>query len=352
VVKKGIAAAVFVLLVASFAVGQTQAANAKGHTNVPTGDKAVQTVNSTPEIPRFYAESRQIIVEAEVWIKAYKKSTTDRSLAPNDSLSPVDQDVLRRLPLPARGLTAKDFHVFDNGAEQSLNYFKQADFPAVDTTNQWRFVPTPHGTWGTLLSGLALEVPSATYLIGYVPPGIRPGECRTIKVVAQDHDVQLNRNRYCALNSSDSQENDPLEGTKLGKRMRSFANSSAHGSIKVSMQAFAFWSSGVLSLSTEGSLTGNAPVLPVTDYTYVVEVHDSKARATVQIATKLDLPTKLWHFPCANDHAALQVLGIAYKVNGDVAGQFFGTSPCRGLPTFLTKPLKPYLLPDSFRHAD
>ena len=307
----------------------------------PTGDKALQTVNPPPEIPRFYAESRQVIVEAEVWDKTYNKG--DRPWIGDESLRPAEKDALRGLPPPARGLTLKDFHVFDNGAEQSINYFKEADFPAVDITNRWWFVPTPDGTWGSFenLNSWTVAFPSATYLIGYVPPAIKPGECRTIKVVVEGHEVGGNRNQYCAPSGSESPDIEMLAGKKLGTRMRKFATSAARGSIKVSTQAFAFWSSGVLRLATGASPTGSTATLPATDYTYMVEVHDSKAPTTVQIAAEFDFPEKLWYYPWQRD-AALYVLVIVYKTDGGVAGQFADTFPHRPLSTFFTKPLKQY----------
>ncbi len=85
----------------------------------------------------FYAHARQVIIEADVWDKALKKG--EHPWTGDEALDTGDKSYLRQLPPAARGLTAKDFHVFDNGAEQSINYFKEADFPAVDMTNQWYF---------------------------------------------------------------------------------------------------------------------------------------------------------------------------------------------------------------------
>ena len=32
------------------------------------------------------------------------------------------------MPPVTQGLSAKDFHIFDNGAEQKINYLKESDF--------------------------------------------------------------------------------------------------------------------------------------------------------------------------------------------------------------------------------
>ena len=103
------------------------------------------------------------------------------------------------MPPAAKGLTAGDFHVFDNGVEQRINYFKEADFPAVaSTTEYWRFDLNTHGMWGILLTGSGVPyAPSATYLIGYVPPALRPGECRAIQIVVPNHYIWTNRKEYC-----------------------------------------------------------------------------------------------------------------------------------------------------------
>lgn len=300
----------------------------------PTEHKAVPTVNPATEIPKFYAESRQIIVEAEVWNRTSNKA--DLSSVEHEPLRPDEKDLLRHKPPPARGLKAQDFHLFDNGVQQSINYFKESDFPGVDITGQWRFVPIAQGTWGTLqnFTDSAFEPPSATYLIGYAPPSIRPGECHTIRIVVQHYEVQLNRNQYCSPNSSDSPKNDALEGTELVTRMRKFADSSAHGSINVAMQAFAFWSSGVLSLASEGSQRA-APMLGE-DINYVVEVHDSKAPATVQIAANFALPTRKWDYPCSTNDQAIHVLGISTGRMARLRGSL--ATPLRALRSF---PLHP-----------
>ena len=241
------------------------------------------------------------------------------------------KDTLRQLPPVARGLTAKDFHVFDNGAEQSINYLKEADFPAVDMTNQWFFDPTVVGTWGILQPYHSVEDPSAKYLIGYVPAAIQPGECRNVKVVVKDHITETNRSEYCYSPRNDI---DVIAGTKLGEKMRDFASSPARGSFRMSVQAFTFWSSGVLGLTTE-SAAGETATTPGNDFTYVVEVHDSKAPATVQISLGFDLPERVWYFPC-RESDAIYVLGIVKKTNGQPAGQFADTYNCLGSLIALT----------------
>jgi hypothetical protein len=119
---------------------------------------------------------------------------------------------------------------------------------------------------------------------------------------------------------------------KLGAKMRDFASSPARGSFKMSVQAFTFWSSGVLDLTTKGP-GGGTVATPGNDFTYVVEVHDSKAPATVQISLGFDPPERGWYFPCQKSDA-IYVLGIVKKTNGQPAGQFADTYSCLGSQKF------------------
>jgi hypothetical protein len=306
-----------------------------------SGDQASQTANSTNGIPTFYADARQVIVEAEVWKPVDKKDADDASWLPQRALEGLPnggadlRKVLKQMPTPAPGLAANEFHVFDNGLEQRINYFKEADFAAIGSTGRWILYPTTHGIWGTLQPGGAGigELPSATYLIGYVPPALQPGECRTIQIVSENHYVLLNRKQYCALKNSDP-------ATMLEKRleagMQSFANSTAQGSIKVSVNAFTFWSSGVLTLVTATA----SNTAPASDFTYVVEVQDSKAPAAVQIAMEFTLPKPVWDYPCRRNNTAVHVLGMIYRTDRELSGQFTDTFACQMVTTPMTQALK------------
>ena len=271
--------------------------------------------NSTTGIPTFHAHARQVIVEADVWKPVDKKHpdadwVPERAVAGAPDGAGKPRKVLRLMPPPAQGLTAKDFRVFDNGAEQEINYFRGADFPAVGTTaGLWRFAPTTSGNWGTLLFGSGVPyAPSATYMIErrllqqLTPENAWKGYtniCRSSPCMV------ANRKEYCPMKNSEPVTT--LE-TKLRARMQEFASSSAPGTIKVSALALAFWSSGVLSLARQVPSTEVSSPSPGTDFTYVVEVHDSKAPTTVQIATQFTLPYLLWNAPCPKN-AAIYVLG-------------------------------------------
>ncbi len=191
--------------------------------------------------------------------------------------------------------------------------------PCGRSLSKWFFFPRIRGTWGDVFFQLicGLQRTTATYTIGYIPPPLQSVDCHTIRVVAGDDDVVLNRARYCNTDEGDMAT---VEGRKLAAQMENFARSTSRGSIKVSSRPFVFWSSRVLSLMRDNpASTGSAPASAAANYTYVVVVHDSRAPATVQIATEYELGTKQWDYPCPNDHAAIYVFGVVYKANGEVA---------------------------------
>ncbi len=65
----------------------------------PSGDKTPQTTNSATGIPTFYANSRQVIVEAEVWDKT-RKNGDDSGIDP--ALPPAERAALRLVPPPTQ----------------------------------------------------------------------------------------------------------------------------------------------------------------------------------------------------------------------------------------------------------
>jgi hypothetical protein len=311
-------------------------------TNAPSAD------DSTGAIPTFYSQSGQMILEAEVWDKTSQKGSTEGGGTELiGHLRSSQKDTLKHLPAPATRLEAADFHVFDNSVEQKINYFNEADFPAADVTHQWWFVPTSNGTWGTPLTQSSDLMPaSATYLIGYIPPPLRPGDCHNITVVVDRHEVQVNRNRYCA--PAGPQTDGLHQGTKFDAKMLRVAASSRQSVIDVSLQAFVFWSSGVLSLVNEPS-TDRSVKSQTAAFSYRIEVHDAKAPAAVQIAAQFGLPTKRWDYPCKSADA-IHVLVVAYNKSNEVSGWVRDTDTCNSAVNYGTKGWHPdfILAPNRF----
>jgi hypothetical protein len=333
VAVKIVAAVVVLLLMARSGVAQDAASRQGSSASESTAQskslpesKSPQTDESTTEIPMFHAQSRQVIVEAEVWEKNNGKNRTGHISGDSKALRGYQQGDSRMFPPPARGLTAAIFHVFDNGTAQAINYFREEDFATVDITNQWVFFPTVSGTWGYstshALSGF--DPATATYLIGYIPPPLKPGECHTIRVVADNQDVVwLNRPQYCAADASDAKKE-----VELRSRMERVLNSEDHQSDKVHIQASVFWASGVLALAGEAQQPTNTTAQPANAFTYVVEVHDSKAPAGVHISTSFNLFPWAWN--CREDERKeLHILGAIHDMHGQIAGQFADRYTCR-----------------------
>lgn len=189
---KLLTAAIFLLIATRWIEAQTPAPKANTQDGAPEAAEAIKSANSTAGIPTFYSHARQVLVETEVWNHVDKTGGDDLSWLPQLSVSaPPDygQQVVKtlkglHLPPPARGLTANDFHIFDNGVEQRLNYFKETDFSAVwGLTTQWRFRPTTNGIWGFPILPMfgSAYGESATYLIGYVPRCFNPASAAAFR---------------------------------------------------------------------------------------------------------------------------------------------------------------------------
>jgi hypothetical protein len=280
--------------------------------------------SSTPGEIRSYQPPGEVILEAQVWPKRHKRV---KHLWVANLNGPFDSnDVLRQLPRPVLDLTANEFHVFDNGVEQTVNYFRQAGSAAADLlSDPWSFIPTHYGTWGALfrLPEPHFDFPPASYLIGYAAPALRPGECHAISISVEGREVVLNRNRYCAISTSEYEN--ASNGTTLSTSPQT-TKSRAGNPLEVSIQAFSFWSSGVLHVGAANSESGN-PRTPTDDYSYSIEEHDSTVPAAVHldIAFNQGLPMR---YPCTANRPQLQVLITASTPSGEIARQVTANYSC------------------------
>lgn len=353
--NRTVASAMVLLAACLTAVGQTNPVPAQSQPPVSGQDDRSQAASPTDGIPTFHSEARLVLITARAWNRAAVKHP-DESLIPADILGRYPPEFLEPLgviryakKLDTR-LAQSDFQVFDNGLEQHINYFKKTVFPLKDETKEervsWRFSPTGHGTWGyppgyffpshesapappgfPPPGRYAFAGPDITYVIGYVPPALEPGKCHDVRVVVENHDVGLDRNQYCATASPRSVDEATREGTDIGTKMRTFAGSEVSGSIKVSARPFAFWSSRVSYFITHNAAGGSTS--PGSDLIFAVEARDSKAPARVQVTVEFVPPKEGWIANC-RQKPALHVLGIAYKENHEIAGQFGDTFSCQG----------------------
>jgi hypothetical protein len=352
--NRTVAIAMIHLIACLTAVGQTTPVQAQPQFPAKARDDRSQSGSTSEGTPTFHSAARLVLITAGVW-----KRTADKQ--PDESLVPTD--ILRRYPPEFLGpwlryakkldtrLTQSDFHAFDNGAEQHISYFKKTVVPLKDETKEerisWRFFPTIHGTWGhppgfffpTHESAppppgypppgrYAFAGGDITYVIGYVPPALEPGKCRDVRMEVENHDVGLDRNQYCAVASSHDIDEATKEGTDVGTKIRTFADSEASGSIKVSARAFAFWSSRVWSLVTQNA-AGESTAPAGSDLSFAVEARTvPKAPARVHVAVEFVPTGNGWTVNCGQKTAALHVLGIAYKENHQIAGQLGETFTC------------------------
>ena len=315
--------AVSALVASCLSTAQVQTPNATVQAGSIISNDRSQTDNGTGEIPTFHSHARQVLVTVSV----RKHSAKSAAWVPEEVLKqyPTAAAKLATPPI-TRGLSANDFHIFDNGVEQKINYLQESDSSGRETNEHWFFSAHVRGTWGAFTpSDLALVLPAAIYVIGYIPPASQSSDCHTIRVVAEDNDVMLNRTRYC---NTEESETATVEETKLAEQADLFDKSGKSGSIKVSSRPFVFWSSRVLSLLRDKPETGVGSASTAANYTYVISVHDSRAPATVQIATEYELGMEEWHYPCPSEHLAIYVFGVIHKATGEVAGRFGDSYRC------------------------
>jgi hypothetical protein len=157
------------------------------------------------------------------------------------------------------GLTAKDFHIFEDGVEQKI-LSVSAESWAMTVRDNYRmhseFSLTPAGRWstpgpgGVVMLGLSVlanqflgprvygaDSSRPVYWIAYAPSNPQEEGCGRIKVEVDRPDSRVFAwDRSCAGQSPA----DPLEGTKFGRGMWKKLESRKAGKLKPLLQAGAF----------------------------------------------------------------------------------------------------------------
>ena len=126
------------------------------------------------------------------------------------------------------------------------------------------------------------------YVLGYTPAESTEGSCHTLKVKV-DHGMNVRaRTGYCNVKSTD-----PLAGKPSEKQLETRVTGSAPGTIAASMQAPFFYASP----------------------------------DTARVDVAIDMPADEIKFDKVKGkyHAAMDVLGIAYRPDGNVAARFSDT---------------------------
>ncbi len=169
-------------------------------------------------------------------MKPHHRDTAGHIMEKNEKL--WDQIVVKNL-------TAKDFHLFEDGQEQGIQRVKLeppgfrvvhdnlGKHPETIGTGGgiWAYPDRPaidHSTW--------LALPQ--YVIAYAPPRSVLGSCHQIRVKVQNAKLTVwTRSEYC---NTPHPASDPLNGTELGKKMEAAAGSGTAGAIDVKARAAAF----------------------------------------------------------------------------------------------------------------
>ncbi len=267
-----------------------------------------QDATSPKDIPVFHSESRQVLVGGTVCGGAPR-------------IGEDEPDLFFRCHA-LRGRTRKDFHVFDNGIEQDINYVAEIAWGQDTRFFHWFFNSTGRGTWLTF-GDPSIRRPSAVYLLGYVPAAITTGKCHTVKVSVRGGYMFMGRNRYCNLSNPELSEA-TQESTPLGAEMREFASSSKPGTIEVSVKTYVFRSTGIVQLPLANSVPGDTKVAAPA-FNYVVEARDRKAPARVVVSTEFVSPQIKREYRHRECVLGLYILGMVYAADGKLVAQFGDT---------------------------
>lgn len=171
-------------------------------------------------------------------------------------------------------------------------------FPETGATNQQILAALAEGTGGftifntnDLLSGLEKigREQNEFYLLGYVPPSSTEGSCHVLKVKMNEGGLHVrSRSGYC-----NAKPTNVLEGTPVEKQLEARATGTQAGALHGSLEAPYFYTGPNV--------------------------------ARVDLA--MEIPTKDVQFNKEKGkyHAALNVLGMAYKPDGSVGAKFSDT---------------------------
>jgi len=170
-------------------------------------------------------------------------------------------------------------------------------FPESASDNQQVLYMLAEGTGGfvivntnDLLGGLEKigQEQNQYYILGYTPPESAEGACHSLRVKV-DHGYTVRaRTGYCNVKSPDM-----LSGKPAEKQLETRVNGTAPGTVAASMQAPFFYTSPDI--------------------------------ARVAVAVEIPAPTLKFQKVKGKFHATMDVLGIAYRPNGDIAARFSDT---------------------------
>jgi hypothetical protein len=197
-----------------------------------------------------------------------------------------------------RDLAADKFHVFVDAKEQKIQSVMVEAWGIEVRDNSGRHAEwsrTPAGAWSTTdLPGTEGILAPPLYNIAFVPPLPERVGCHSVKIAVDRRNALVYaRDEYC-----DGQSPwDILTGTAFGNRIESDLASAAHAEILLSLQA------GFFRWATD--------------------------KVLVHVA--LEFPWRSLHREWKSDwslHAAIGVLGLIYKKDGNLAARFSDFGCC------------------------
>lgn len=211
-------------------------------------------------------------------------------LPPTQPYLPNDCDVTE-----VQDLSAKDFRLFQDGAEQQIVRMDSGAWWTLVRDNfGWHMQSsdTPRAIWSLSELGAIKRVPVINrnfHVLAYVPPSSAASGCHSIRVeVDRSKLLVFARNQYCAGQTP----SDPLYGTGEGKKLERDLASDKRGKIPVTLQAAAFYT----------------------------------AADNSRVDVCLDFPWKdlyrKWDAANWTLYARIAVLGVLRKADGTVAARF------------------------------
>lgn len=179
-------------------------------------------------------ETNQVVVPTAVFDKNLYEHKHDLS-------AQIEKDPHFWDTIAIRDLTASDFHLTEDGKEQSIVSAKlEAPTSEMVQDNRgqhlesvgtgggrWSHPDTPYPTWSF-----------PHYLVSYWPPYSAPGSCHAVQITVTRSNMEVfARSEYC---NTKHPSTDPLNGTAFGQKMEKDLAQREDGKIDIAARAYSF----------------------------------------------------------------------------------------------------------------
>src|SRR5208283_1923909 len=191
-------------------------------------------------------QSNQVLVPTVVFDKQLYTQLNQMKAHHRDSYRHlVAKDSKLWEQIAVRDLTAKSFHLFEDGQEQRIQSVRlePPSFRIVqdDLGKHPELIGSGGGVWAYAdrpLEDLSVWLAWPQYVIAYVPPSSSSGSCHQIEVkVDRPNSVVWARSEYCNAKHSAT---DPLNGTDFGKQLEAAITSSKEDKIDLAIKVASF----------------------------------------------------------------------------------------------------------------